>query len=74
MDALVLEGDINGEGDSGKKKDPSSSNVPEIDSTVCVCHYCLGVYLYSLCVCVCVCGLMRKHNPLHLHASSISWR
>lgn len=55
MDEVVLEGDINGKADSGRKKDPSSSAVTAHRMTaqfvciicvlahVCTCTICLSV-------------------------------
>lgn len=59
MDEVVLEGDINGKADSGRKKDPSSTAVTAHRMTAqFVCVICV---LEHVCVCarvqsvVCVC-------------------
>lgn len=71
MNEVVFEGDINGEADSGRKKDPSSGAVTAHRLTAqFVCVICVSAHMYNL-----FCAWKKKKRRLlHLRASSISLR
>ena len=70
---MVLEGDINGEADSGRKKDPSSGAVTAHRLTAqFVCVICVSVHVCARVQFVLCVGKKKKGRLFHPDASSIS--